>query len=911
MASAFNAPNGSVYFGRNLDSAMVREDLLSQDTERQISAIKQVIAFMTIGKDMSSHFNDVANLVSHPNLEIKKLVYLYLMQNSKSQPEKAVLQAGTFVHDTLHESPLIRGIALRTMTSMLVPSMVDFMHGPILRCLRDTDPYVRRVATFATLKLYSIAPNICEESGILEVLPELLADPIATVVSAVVVVIRELLLMNAPTKLATTVMQKSSTLLAAIGDCTDWSQMYLLEGIALIFQQKIPIVAASDAEVIATRILPQLSSANPAVVMAALKVILLFMSQFIGPASSPLTPMQQQQLETRFSPKLVPPLISMVTNVRFEIRYVALRNIKLVLQTRFRDCLAPFISSFYVKFDDPIYIKLEKLDILIALANRTNGDLVLAELVEYATEIDVELVRKSVRLIGTLAVKVEPLAAQCVEHLVVLIGKRVNYIVQESAVVVQTILRQYPNRFEGVIATLCQALDVIDDGDSKAAVAWVVGQYADRVENAADILSLFFDGFLEEALHVQLTVLTAVVKTYLKAVESQPGKNQAALERVLQLATSSGAPDLRDRAYFYWRLISSDPAAAQRIVLADKQELVEVPLIEKGLLSELLSQMGCVSAVMHKPAALLFASDRGFVYYDDSDEETAPQAPDRFVPDGGPTVAELKAEVAKAPQQPNVLDTLDFSTNSGPAAAPAQQPAVGSSALQYVTVLTPQLGKGLEVCMAWTQSSSMPVLNVLFRLHRTENTVSQVRITLLQLNVNQYGLGIAQEFREIVVKAGSEASVTLLVNCNNKKQPLKDIQVAVQTDPTGVLFFVAPPVPPAMLLLPATGYDAAQYVNEFKALTPAWSLPANAPRITSSAAKIHSNILRLRSFNLLHAKEVPPLVGLHLYAETIAGQKLYFEVTIDNWIVVLLTVRSSDDSIAADFGEYLAKSLQA
>jgi vesicle coat complex subunit len=893
---------------------MVREDLLSQDPDRQITAIKQVIAFMTIGKDMSSHFNDVANLVSHPNLAIKKLVYLYLMQNSKSQPEKAVLQAGTFVHDTLHESPLIRGIALRTMSSMLVPSMVDFMHGPILRCLRDADPYVRRAAAFASLKLFSIAPNVCEETGILEVLPELLADPIATVVSAVVAVVRELLLLNAPTKLATTVMQRSSTLLAAMGDCTDWSQMYLLDGLALIFQQKLPVLSAPEAEVVVTRILPLLSSSNPAVVLASLKVMLLFMSQFIGPTSSPLTPVQQQQLEARFAPKIVPPLISMVTNVRFEIRYVALRSIKLVLQTRFREALCPYISSFYAKFDDPIYIKLEKLDILISLANRVNGEQVLTELVEYATEIDIELVRKSVRLIGTLAVKVEPLAAQCVENLVELLAKKVNYIVQESAVVVQTILRQYPNRFEGVISTLCQSLDVIDDGDSKAAVAWVVGQYADRVENAADILSLFFDGFMEEPLKVQLTVLTAVVKTYLKAVESAPGKNQAALERVLALATASASPDLRDRAYFYWRLISTDPASAHKIILADKQELVDTPVIDKQLLSELLSQLGCASAVLHKPAGTLFATDRGSVYYDDSDEEpAAPPAADRFVPDGGPTIATIKAEVEIAQQQqPNVLDSLDFTTPTTTSSQSLPASSSAPSQLNYACVLTAQQGKGLEVNMAWTQSSSMPILNVRFQLQRSEHTVSQIKISLLQLNVNQFGLGIAQEFPEVTVKAGGEpASVTLLVNCNNRKQPVKAIQVAVQTDPTGVLFFVAPPVPTAMLLLPATGYDAMQYVTEFKALAPAWSYPANSPRVITSAARTHGNTLRLQSFNLLHTKEVPPLLGLHLFAETIAGQKLYFEVTVENWVVVLLTVRTADDSIAAEFGEYLAKCLQA
>ncbi len=49
---------------------------------------------------------------------------------------------------------------------------------------------------------------------------------------------------------------------------------------------------------------------------------------------------------------------------------------------------------FFCKYNDPIYVKLEKLDIMIALANERNIDQVLLELKEYATEVDVDFVRK-------------------------------------------------------------------------------------------------------------------------------------------------------------------------------------------------------------------------------------------------------------------------------------------------------------------------------------------------------------------------------------------------------------------------------------------------------------------------------------------------------------------------------------
>ena len=61
---------------------------------------------------------------------------------------------------------------------------------------------------------------------------------------------------------------------------------------------------------------------------------------------------------------------------------------------------------FFVKYNDPLYVKLEKLDIIIRLTSEVNMIQVLSELKEYAHEVDVDFVRKSVRAIGRCAIKV-------------------------------------------------------------------------------------------------------------------------------------------------------------------------------------------------------------------------------------------------------------------------------------------------------------------------------------------------------------------------------------------------------------------------------------------------------------------------------------------------------------------------
>lgn len=59
-------------------------------------AVKKVIASMTIGKDVSSIFPDVLKNIQTDDIELKKLVYLYLMNHAKSQPELVILAINTF-----------------------------------------------------------------------------------------------------------------------------------------------------------------------------------------------------------------------------------------------------------------------------------------------------------------------------------------------------------------------------------------------------------------------------------------------------------------------------------------------------------------------------------------------------------------------------------------------------------------------------------------------------------------------------------------------------------------------------------------------------------------------------------------------------------------------------------------------
>lgn len=51
---------------------------------------------------------------------------------------------------------------------------------------------------------------------------------------------------------------------------------------------------------------------------------------------------------------------------------------------------------------------------------------------------------------------------------------------------------------------------------------WIIGEYAERIDNADDLLEGFLENFPEEPAQVQLQLLTATVKLFLKKPTEKP-----------------------------------------------------------------------------------------------------------------------------------------------------------------------------------------------------------------------------------------------------------------------------------------------------------------------------------------------------------------------------------------------------
>jgi AP-1 complex subunit beta-1 len=92
------------------------------DIDEKQEAIRGIISYMTNGKDVSSLFMDVLKNITTPSLQLKKLIYLYVMSYAKAHPDLAILGVNTFRKVTIPPS--------RTLLTKPIPFFAHLQSGP-------------------------------------------------------------------------------------------------------------------------------------------------------------------------------------------------------------------------------------------------------------------------------------------------------------------------------------------------------------------------------------------------------------------------------------------------------------------------------------------------------------------------------------------------------------------------------------------------------------------------------------------------------------------------------------------------------------------------------------------------------------------------------------------------------------
>mmetsp|Transcript_13577 Transcript_13577/g.31919 ORF Transcript_13577/g.31919 Transcript_13577/m.31919 type:complete len:632 (-) Transcript_13577:63-1958(-) len=554
------------------------------DQQKKRDAIKKVIAYMTLGIDVSPLFSEMVMAGgATTDLVQKKMVYLYLVNYAESNAELALLAVNTLQKDCRDDDPMIRGLALRSLCSLSLFNMVEYLAPAVQRGLEDVNGYVRKTAVIGAVKLYYISKSAVIDSDIITALRKLLHDNDAHVIANTLHALEEILADDG----GLTLLRETVTLLLnRIERFSEWGQCAVLN--ALASYQVADQGEMFDIMNILDGLLKQSSSA------VALSVTKLF----IDLTSS------RRELQKEVLKRLQPTLLTLMATATPELAYTVLVHI-LALCQRGQDTMeifGPEFKQFFCRFNDPSYIKTIKIDILTLLADAESAQSIVGELSEYVTDVDAEISRRAIRAIGKIAMRIESTAEMIVGSLTSLLELDIDYVSTEAAIVMKDLVRKYPQQSESASSAVERCMKIVTEPEGKCALLWILGQYGLLIEDAPYLLEPMIDNFMEELSGaVRLEMLTAAVKLFF----ARAPEMQDMLGRLLQTAICETThPDVRDRALLYYRLLEHSPEEARRVICAPKEVVDEFQEeMDAEQKEKIADEFNTLSTVYRQPAA--------------------------------------------------------------------------------------------------------------------------------------------------------------------------------------------------------------------------------------------------------------------------------------------------------------------
>eukprot|EP01025_Chloroclados_australasicus_P014985 TRINITY_DN170_c1_g2_i2.p1 TRINITY_DN170_c1_g2~~TRINITY_DN170_c1_g2_i2.p1 ORF type:complete len:845 (-),score=102.22 TRINITY_DN170_c1_g2_i2:252-2786(-) len=568
----------------------LKRQLREKNTARQKDALRRIINQAGINiavKDIVGLYDDVVNAAQTDDLDLKQLIYIYLNITEKHafSAKKALNTVSMLVRDSESDNPILRARAIRYMKYIKDEKMLDHVLPVLKEGLSDKDPFVVKAAVLTLPQLYKLSPNRILVDGLLHQLHGLLSSDNPAVASNAAVAALDL--MKCQDVSYNLTKPVADFLLATLSDCGEWNQVAILEALSLR-----DVTDSEDASVIVERVTPLFNAANHAVKLCAVNVVLRQMEHITD--SKQLLDLQRD---------LSVPLLKIMALGEPAVQQAALRSMTLILQ-RWMNVLSPMdVKAFFIKYNDPPYVKIGKLDILMRLISPDNIDQVLLELQSYALDVDPQIVARAVRVISVCAVNLDQEAQKCVNVLMELISSKNAFLSQQCIVAFANILRRYPGSFDGVLSLISDVVDTVEEADAKVALLWIVGEHAQIMNGAVDLVESYSEDFESSDAAVKLALVLAAVRLHLVIANEQ---TQVLVTSVLKKGDATDDPDVRQRALFYWRLLAAEDGGvvAKKVVLAQKP-LVEQDLasVHEAVLKEYLLDIPHLAAVFHLPGS--------------------------------------------------------------------------------------------------------------------------------------------------------------------------------------------------------------------------------------------------------------------------------------------------------------------
>ncbi|KAI4145555.1 MAG: hypothetical protein LQ340_006236 [Diploschistes diacapsis] len=607
---------------RELNFTQVRKLLESRFDKEVLDGLRKVISMMYHSNQSLPYFSAVVKNVASPNVEIKKLVYIYILHHAESEPDLALLSINAIQKSLSDQNPQVRALALRVMSGIRVPVISAIVTLAIKKGCGDMSPLVRKAAALAIPKCYRLDPSTLPQ--LLDYITQLLGDKQYFVVGSAVTAFLEV----CPERIDL-IHKHYRSLVKQLIDMDEWGQLAMIKLMTYYARKCFPrrplkkkgkskeqfyddqqasqgceksenndaTELDPDLKLYLDSCKPLLNSRNAAVVIAVTRSFLyLGTPDYLDFTAGPLVALLRSPHDLH------------------ELLFYNIVSVCLCRPTAF----VPYSSHFLVKATDSISVlrlKLELLTLLFPQCDESLKGLILSELEHFTKSDNRELVQESVRSIGRCAQSDSRTSKRCMNILLQQAASPDEILIAEALTVVRHLIQQDPSSHEKTIIRLAKNLDSMINPKARASIIWLVGEYASPNEEddiAPDVLRILLQNFADEAETTKLQIALLGAKVYLRylnraaavhkddhgnskaTVESesptQPGESSTAEESPLQsepkaehritqlwqhlllLVRYDTSYDLRDRARMYAALLEnpSSTQLASLMLLAPK-----------------------------------------------------------------------------------------------------------------------------------------------------------------------------------------------------------------------------------------------------------------------------------------------------------------------------------------------------
>jgi AP-3 complex subunit beta len=541
----------------------VTKNLQSTKVADKIAGVKQLLAIMSKGEDVSSFFPLVVQEITSDDEALRHLSYIYLVHYAESDPDSALMSINTFQCSLSDSDPIVRAHALKILSSIRNKEIIEIVLDAVTKCALDGSPYVRKAAALAVVKINETSDEYIDE--LLPIIKRLLNDQSVVAISGALYALQCIAPDN--DELIHPVFR---TLCTALSKLDPWAQTTVLHILQRYARRNFKKPSGTsdwfaeddeedsqidpDLDLLLKNTQPLLSSLTPSVVIAAASL----MFYCAPPLKIAL---------------IAKPLIRLIyTNSA--TAYPALLAIASFAADN-AEPFVPHVRHFFLSYDEPVHIKRLKLQILSQLARPSNSDILMREISQHIHDFNKEIAAEAVKAMGRTAALAGDSSMHCIDLIVKMLSSPSISIVNQATKVLALLLRPLPKKSEeveeaddlfgssqpmdkndviNILKKMLRAFPKIEEPETKAALMSIVGDKAELIpEYAHEVLRRVAADFANQATCVKLEAIQLASKV----MYIRPKESLELIRYVFSLSSLDPDITVRDRARVIHALLTA------------------------------------------------------------------------------------------------------------------------------------------------------------------------------------------------------------------------------------------------------------------------------------------------------------------------------------------------------------------